>query len=95
MSDPTREVSISATRIRLISEMQAKRIIEARDHIAQAAYAAMNRVEAEAALRASSRAPRERLVGLELLLDPREALEPGSLGISLGGGPAAHELLAG
>ena len=30
--------------------MQAMRIIEARDHIAQAAYAAMHRVEAEAAL---------------------------------------------
>jgi hypothetical protein len=59
MADPAREVSISAPRIRLISEMQATRIIEARDHIAQAAYAAMRRVEAEAALCASCRAPGE------------------------------------
>jgi hypothetical protein len=41
--------------------MQAMRIIEARDHIAQAAYAAMRRVEAEAALRRWSRTPPERV----------------------------------
>jgi hypothetical protein len=37
------------------------RIIEARDHIAQAAYAAMRRVEAEAALCRLSRTPRDRV----------------------------------
>jgi hypothetical protein len=39
--------------------MQAMRIIEVRDHIAREAYAAMRRVEAEAALSRRSRAPRE------------------------------------
>jgi hypothetical protein len=39
--------------------MQATRIIEARDHIAQAAYAAMRRVEADAALCRLSRTLRE------------------------------------
>jgi hypothetical protein len=41
--------------------MQARRIIEARDHIAQAAFAAMRRVEAEAALSRLSRGEGARL----------------------------------
>jgi hypothetical protein len=39
--------------------MQGIRILEARDHIAQAAYAAMRRVEAEAARSRLSRTPRD------------------------------------
>jgi hypothetical protein len=44
--------------------MQAMRIIEARDHIAQAAYAAMRRVEAEAALCRWSRTQRDAIGNL-------------------------------
>jgi hypothetical protein len=53
------EVSISAAPIRLLRNMQGIRILEARDHIAQAAYAAMRRVEAEAARCRVSRTPRD------------------------------------
>jgi hypothetical protein len=42
--------------------MQAMRIIKARDHIAQAAYAAMLRVEAEAALCRLSPVPRDTVI---------------------------------
>jgi len=57
--------------------MQARRIIEARDRIAQAAYAAMRRVEAEAALWLDPANIDEPLPRRTTLITARRADHPG------------------
>jgi hypothetical protein len=70
--------------------MQAMRIIKARDHIAQAAYAAMRRVEAEAAMRRLSPTPRDSAQGKQASARDRsvlsEVVQPGRVKTTLPAG---------